>query len=62
MSDPLTGYIRVIAICVFRNGNRILVGDGYDPTKGEVFYRPPGGRIEIRRRLGCLSDVVNGLA
>ena len=45
--DPLTGYIRAIAICVFRNGNRILVGDGYDPSKGEVFYRPPGGRIEF---------------
>ncbi len=45
--DPLTGYIRAIAICIFRNGNRILVGDAYDPTKDEVFYRPPGGRIEF---------------
>ena len=45
--DPLTGYIRAIAICVFRNRNRILVSDGYDPTKDEVFYRPPGGRIEF---------------
>ena len=45
--DPLTGYIRAIAICVFRNGNHILVGDAYDSTKGEIFYRPPGGRIEF---------------
>lgn len=45
--DPLTGYIRAKVICVFRNGNRILVGDAYDPTKDEVFYCPPGGRIEF---------------
>ena len=48
--DPLTGYLRAIAICVFRNCNRILVGDGYDPTKGQLFYRPPGGRIEFGER------------
>ena len=43
----ITGRIRAIVICVFRNGNRILVGDGYDPTKQEVFYRPPGGEINF---------------
>ncbi|MBI4559230.1 MAG: NUDIX hydrolase [Candidatus Hydrogenedentes bacterium] len=43
----VTGHIRPIAICVFRNGNRILVGDGYDPTKQQVFYRPPGGAIHF---------------
>jgi len=47
MDDPLTGYIRAIAICVFRNGNRILVGDARDPETNHVFYRPPGGRIEF---------------
>jgi ADP-ribose pyrophosphatase YjhB (NUDIX family) len=46
-NDPLTGYVKAIAICVFRNGDRILVGDGFDPTKDEIFYRPPGGRIEF---------------
>jgi 8-oxo-dGTP pyrophosphatase MutT (NUDIX family) len=57
-------HIRAIAICVFRDGSRILVGDGYDPTKRELFYRPPGGGIhfgesseaalrrEIREELG----------
>jgi len=43
----VTGFIRPIAICVFRNGSQILVGDAYDPTKGEVFYRPPGGAIQF---------------
>ena len=45
--DPLTGYIRAKVVCVFRNGNRILVVDAYDPTKQELFYCPPGGRIEF---------------
>ncbi|NIA14406.1 MAG: NUDIX domain-containing protein [Nitrospiraceae bacterium] len=53
MNDPLTGYIRVKAICVFRSGNRILVGDAIEPTTQELFYCPPGGRIEF----GELSDV-----
>ena len=65
MSDEaITGHIRAIVICVFRDGSRILVGDGYDPTKRQVFYRPPGGGIhfgessesalrrEIREELG----------
>jgi ADP-ribose pyrophosphatase YjhB (NUDIX family) len=47
MNDPLTGYIRAKVICVFRNGNRILVGDAFDPSKQEWFYCPPGGRIEF---------------
>ena len=45
--DPLTGYIRPVAICVFRNGSRILVGEYSDPTTDQAFYRPPGGRIEF---------------
>ena len=39
--------IRPIAICVFLNNNRILVFEGYDPTKRETFYRPLGGGIEF---------------
>ena len=39
-------FIRPIAICVFRNDGRILVVEGYDPIKGQIFYRPPGGGIE----------------
>jgi len=39
--------IRPLAICVFRNKDRILVFEGYDPIKGETFYRPLGGGIEF---------------
>ena len=39
--------IRPLAICVFRNNDRILVFEGYDPIKQETFYRPLGGGIEF---------------
>ena len=39
--------IRPIAICVFRNNDRILVAEGYDHVKDEYFYRPLGGGIEF---------------
>lgn len=39
--------IRPIVICVFRCGDRILVAEGYDPTKDQLFYRPVGGGIEF---------------
>jgi 8-oxo-dGTP pyrophosphatase MutT (NUDIX family) len=39
--------IRPIAICVFRNHNRILVFEGHDPFKDETYYRPLGGGIEF---------------
>jgi 8-oxo-dGTP pyrophosphatase MutT (NUDIX family) len=39
--------IRAIAICVFRNGNRILAAEGFDSIKQQVFYRPLGGTIEF---------------
>lgn len=38
--------IRPLAICVFRDDDRILVFEGYDPSKDQVFYRPLGGGIE----------------
>ncbi|GBC62061.1 NUDIX domain-containing protein [Desulfonema ishimotonii] len=44
MKEPM---IRPIALCVFRHKNRILVFEGYDPVKEEVFYRPLGGGIEF---------------
>jgi len=43
----MMNQIRPIALCVFRNKNRILVFEGYDPIKGETFYRPLGGGIEF---------------
>ena len=39
--------IRPLAICVFRKGERILVAEGYDRVKGEVFHRPLGGAIKF---------------
>jgi 8-oxo-dGTP pyrophosphatase MutT (NUDIX family) len=42
--------IRPIALCVFHNNNRILVFEGYDKVKDEIFYRPLGGGIEFGER------------
>ena len=39
--------IRPLAICIFRNKDRILVAEGYDSVKDEHFYRPLGGGIEF---------------
>jgi ADP-ribose pyrophosphatase YjhB (NUDIX family) len=39
--------IRPIAICVFRQGDRILVHEGEDTVKGCSFARPLGGGIEF---------------
>jgi 8-oxo-dGTP pyrophosphatase MutT (NUDIX family) len=39
--------VRAIAICVFRNGDRILVAEGFDEAKNQKFYRPLGGTIEF---------------
>ena len=42
--------IRVLAIGVFREGDRILVARGVDPATGEPFYRPLGGGVEFGER------------
>jgi 8-oxo-dGTP pyrophosphatase MutT (NUDIX family) len=39
--------IRPLAICIFSHSGKILVCEWYDPSKGETFYRPPGGAIEF---------------
>lgn len=44
------GKVRSIALCVFRKEDRILVQEGYDPIKQQVFYRPLGGTIEFGER------------
>ncbi|MDX1991669.1 MAG: NUDIX hydrolase [bacterium] len=44
------GKVRPIALCVFRHRGRILVAEGYDVVKDEVFYRPIGGKIEFGER------------
>ena len=42
--------IRPLAICVFRRGDKIFVGDGYDSARDLTFYRPIGGAIEFGER------------
>jgi ADP-ribose pyrophosphatase YjhB (NUDIX family) len=44
------GRIRPIAIGLIRDGDRIFVFEGYDPVKGQIFYRPLGGGIEFGER------------
>jgi 8-oxo-dGTP pyrophosphatase MutT (NUDIX family) len=44
------GQVRPIAICVFRQDDRILVAEFYDPSKNQTFYRPLGGTIEFGER------------
>ena len=36
---------RVIAICVVRRDDAILVFEGFDPADGRTFYRPLGGGL-----------------
>ncbi|MGD1118378.1 MAG: NUDIX domain-containing protein [Dehalococcoidales bacterium] len=40
-------HIRVIAICVFRHGDKILVFEAFDSVDGKPFYRPLGGGVEF---------------
>ncbi len=47
MIDPITGYVRVKAICLFVNRDLLLAIDGFDPTKRQHFWVPVGGRVEF---------------
>jgi len=40
------GVIRPLAICLFKKGESILAGEGYDSAKKDYYYRPIGGGIE----------------
>jgi 8-oxo-dGTP pyrophosphatase MutT (NUDIX family) len=46
----MAGHIRPIAICVFRDEDRLLVFEAHDPVKQQTFYRPLGGGIEFGER------------
>jgi ADP-ribose pyrophosphatase YjhB (NUDIX family) len=46
----MSSDIRVLAIAVFREGDRVLVARGVDPASGEPFYRPLGGGVEFGER------------
>ncbi|MEA5576638.1 NUDIX hydrolase [Anabaena sp. UHCC 0451] len=39
--------IRVIVLALIRDGDRIFVSEGYDPTKQSTFYRALGGGVEF---------------
>lgn len=44
------GEIRPLALGIFRNGDHILVLEGFDPVKQQYFYRPLGGGIQFGER------------
>lgn len=63
-------HIRVIAICLFRRDDAILVFDGFDAVKNSPFYRPLGGGVlpgetaeqALRREIGEeLGQEITGL-
>jgi 8-oxo-dGTP pyrophosphatase MutT (NUDIX family) len=41
------GEIRVIALGLIRDGERIFLSEGYDPVKQDRFYRALGGGVEF---------------
>jgi ADP-ribose pyrophosphatase YjhB (NUDIX family) len=44
---PPAPGIRVLALCVFRAGDRILVSHVVDARAGAVYHRPLGGGVEF---------------
>jgi 8-oxo-dGTP pyrophosphatase MutT (NUDIX family) len=45
MNKP--GEIRLLALGLIRDGERIFVSEGYDPVKQDTFYRALGGGVEF---------------
>ena len=41
------GEIRVLALGLIRDGNRIFLSQGYDPVKQQTFYRAMGGGVNF---------------
>lgn len=39
--------IRVLALGMIRQGDRLFLGEGYDPIKQEYFYRALGGGVDF---------------
>lgn len=39
--------IRVLALGVIRDGDRLFISEGYDPVKQQVFYRVMGGGVDF---------------
>lgn len=41
------GEIRVLALGLIRDGDRIFISEGYDPGKQQTFYRVLGGGVDF---------------
>ncbi len=41
------GEIRVLALGLVRDGERIFISEGYDPVKQKTFYRAMGGGVDF---------------
>jgi 8-oxo-dGTP pyrophosphatase MutT (NUDIX family) len=41
------GEIRVLALGLIRDGDRVFISEGYDPVKQQTFYRAMGGGVEF---------------
>lgn len=39
--------IKAKALCIFKQQNRVLLSENYDPAKVEHYFRPIGGSIEF---------------
>jgi len=42
-----SNQIRVLALGLIREGDRIFISEGYDPVKQQTFYRVMGGGVEF---------------
>ncbi len=42
--------IRVLALCVFRRGEYVLVSEYKNNVNEQVYYRPIGGKVEFQER------------
>jgi len=41
------GEIRVLALGLIKNGDRVFISEGYDPVKQQTFYRAMGGGVDF---------------
>lgn len=41
------GEIRVLALGLIREGDRVFISQGYDPVKQQAFYRAMGGGVDF---------------
>jgi 8-oxo-dGTP pyrophosphatase MutT (NUDIX family) len=42
-----SNQIRVLALGLIRDGDRIFISEGYDPVKEQTFYRVLGGGVDF---------------